>query len=95
MAVLLRLTVAPASREQFLELDARIGDALRESGGPPPGLMANIVHPDGAGFVITSVWRIQAEAEGWVEMGLRPLLADLGLAATEPRVSPVWSFARP
>jgi hypothetical protein len=53
------------------------------------------VHPDGAGFVITSVWRIQAEAEGWVEMGLRPLLADLGLAATEPRVSPVWSFARP
>jgi hypothetical protein len=94
LAVVLRLTVVPASRELFLELDTRVGQALMRSGGPPAALMANIVHPDGDGFVITSVWRTEAEAQTWVGTLLHPLLTELGLAA-KSEVRPVWSFARP
>jgi hypothetical protein len=95
VAILQRLTVEPASREQFLALDERIGQALARAGGPPSGLMATVVHPDGHGFVIAGVWRTEVDAERNLDDLLRPLLAEVGLVVARTTVSPVWSFARP
>ncbi len=53
MAVLLRLLVTSATRDQFNELDARVGQAMSDGGGPPPGLMSHVVYPEGDGFVVT------------------------------------------
>ena len=37
MAVVLRLTVSPATQEQFNVLDDRVGEAMMAAGGPPAG----------------------------------------------------------
>jgi hypothetical protein len=95
MAVLVHLTVTPATQEQFDELDARVGQAVSQAGGPPAGLMSHVVYPQGEGFVVAEVWRTQAEGEAYVDDVLRPLVAELGLTATKSTVRPVWSFARP
>lgn len=95
MAALLQILVAPATQEQFDELDVALGEAMGRAGGPPPGLMSHVVYPDGDGFVLADVWRQESEGRSWVDTVLRPLLADLGLAASETTVLPVWSFARP
>jgi len=52
MAVLLQLSVTSATRDQFDELDARVGQAMSEAGGPPPGLMSHVVYPEGDGFAV-------------------------------------------
>jgi hypothetical protein len=95
MAVLLQLSVTSASRDQFDELDARVGQGMAEAGGPPPGLMSHVVYPEGDGFAVSDVWRTEAEGLPYVDDVLRPLLAELHLTATETTVRPVWSFARP
>lgn len=95
MAVLLQLLVSVASREQFEELDARVGEAMDAAGGPPGGLMAHVVTPDGDGFVVVEVWRTEAEGLSYLDDVLRGLLAEMGLTAGEVMVRPVWSFARP
>lgn len=95
MAVLLQLAVAPSTRDQFNELDARVGHAMMQVGGPPAGLMSHVVYPDGDGFVIAEVWRGEAEGRPYLDNVLRPLLTDLGLAPGETVVRDVWSFAKP
>ena len=95
MAVLLELTVTPATREQFDQLDVRVGQSTMQAGGPPAGLMSHVVYPHGEGFVVADVWRTQAEGQPYVDEVLRPVLIELGLTATETTVLPVWSFARP
>ena len=95
MAVQLQLSVTSASRDQFDELDARVGQAMAEAGGPPPGLMSHVVHPEGDGFAVAEVWRTEAEGQSYLADVLRPLLAELQLTASETTVRPVWSFARP
>jgi hypothetical protein len=95
MAVLLQLTVRPATHEQFDQLDARVGQSMMQAGGPPAGLMSHVVHPQGDGFVVAEVWRTEAEGQPYVDEVLRPLLTELGLTATDSTVLPVWSFARP
>ena len=95
MAVLVDLTVTPATQEQFDQLDARVGQAMIQAGGPPAGLMSHVVYPQDEGFVVAEVWRTQAEGEPYVDEVLGPLLVELGLTATESTVRPVWSFARP
>ncbi len=60
MAVLLQLTVAPATQEQFNELDAAVGQSMMEAGGPPDGLMSHAVYPEGEGFIVAQVWRSEA-----------------------------------
>ncbi len=95
MAVLLQLTVAPATQEQFDQLDARVGQSMAEAGGPPAGLMSHVVYPRGEGFVVADVWRTESEGQPYVDEVLRPLLSELGLTATDSAVLPVWSFARP
>jgi hypothetical protein len=95
MAVLLHVTVTPATQEQFDQLDARVGQTMSQAGGPPAGLMSHVVYPHGEGFVVAEVWRTQAEGEPYVNEVLRPLVIDLGLTVTKSTVLPVWSFARP
>ncbi|GAB3927923.1 hypothetical protein GCM10029976_024840 [Kribbella albertanoniae] len=95
MAALLQLSVPSATRDQFDELDDRVGQAMATAGGPPPGLMAHVVHPEGDGFTITQVWRTEAEGLAYVDNVLHALLADLHLTPTETTIHPVWSFARP
>jgi hypothetical protein len=95
MAVLLQLLVTSATRDQFDELDARVGQAMSEAGGPPPGLMSHVVYPEGDGFVVAEVWRTEAEGLPYVDDVLRRLLAELHLTASETTARPVWSFARP
>jgi hypothetical protein len=95
MAVLLQLTVAPATRDQFNELDAKVGQSMMQAGGPPAGLMSHAVYPEGDGFVIAEVWRAEAEGQRYIDDVLRPLLAELALTSPASVVRPVWSFARP
>lgn len=95
MAVVLRLTVSPATREQFHLLEDRVVEAISAAGGPPGGLMSHVAYPEGEGFVLAGVWRSEAEGREYVDGGLRGLLADVGLTPGETDVAPVWSFARP
>ena len=95
MAVLVHLTVTPATQEQFDQLDARVGQAMSQAGGPPAGLMSHVVYPQDEGFVVAEVWRTQAEGQQYVDEVLGPLLTELGLTVAESTVLPVWSFARP
>jgi hypothetical protein len=57
--------------------------------------MAHAVYPEGDGFVISEVWRSEAEGSRYVDDVLRPLMSELALAAQGTEVRPVWSFARP
>ena len=95
MAVLLQLTVTPSTQDQFNELDARVGQAMMQAGGPPPSLMSHVVYAEGDGFVLAEVWGMESEGQSYVADVLRPLLAELGLTGNEISLRPVWSFARP
>lgn len=95
MAVLLQLSVTPATQDEFNELDAQVGEAMTQAGGPPAGLMSHAVYPEGDGFVIAEVWRSEAEGQSYLGNVLRPLLAEVGLSGQDIVVRPVWSFARP
>lgn len=95
MAVIVRLTVSPATQEQFHVLDDRVGGAMAAAGGPPAGLMSHVVYPEGQGFVVAGVWRSETEGRAYVDGRLRELVADADLIPVETDVVPVWSFARP
>jgi hypothetical protein len=95
MAVLLQLTVTTATRDQFDELDARVGQSMAQAGGPPAGLMSHVAYPERDGFVVAQVWRAETEGQPYFDEVLLPLLAELGLKTHESSVRPVWSFARP
>jgi len=94
MAVLLHLLVTSATRDQFNKLDARVGQAMSDGGGPPPGLMSHVVYPEGDGFVVAEVWSTESQGQPYLDDVLRPLLAEMDLTASETTVLPVWSFAR-
>ena len=95
MAVLLELSVTPATQDQFNELDAKVGQSMQQAGGPPAGLMSHAVYPDSEGFVIAEVWRAESEGRRYIDDVLRPLIDESGLPAQDTVVRPVWSFARP
>ena len=95
MAVVHRLTVSPATREQFNALDDRVGEAMTAAGGPPAGLMSHVVYPEGEGFVVAGVWRSEIEGRDYVDGRLRGLMAEVDLTPGETDVAPAWSFARP
>jgi hypothetical protein len=95
MAVLLQLTVAPATEDQFNELDAKVGESMRQAGGPPAGLMSHAVYPEDDGFIIAEVWRVESEGRHYIDDVLGPLLAESALTAQGHVVRPIWSFARP
>jgi len=95
MAVLVQLTITPATQPQFNELDAAVGQSMADAGGPPDGLMTHVVYPEGDGFVVAEVWRTESDGQHYVDDVLRPLVGGLGLTAKGTNVLPVWSFARP
>jgi hypothetical protein len=95
VAILLELSVSPASQEQYDDLDALVGQAMMEAGGPPAGLMSHVVCPQGDGFSLAQVWRTEAEGVEYLDAHLRPLLAQSGLTASQTTARPVWSFAAP
>ena len=95
MAVIVQFAVGPTTQEQFNEVDARVGQAMMEAGGPPAGLMSHVVYPQGDGCVVADVWRTEVEGRAYVDDVLRPLIADVGLIAHETTALPAWSFARP
>ena len=95
MAVLVQLKVTPATKQQFDELDAAVGQSMTDAGGPPDGLMSHVVYPEGDGFVVAEVWRTESAGQHYVDDVLRSLVGDLSLTATDTYVRPVWSFARP
>jgi hypothetical protein len=95
MAVLVQLTVTPATQPQFHELDAAVEQSMTGAGGPPDGLMSHVVYPEGDGFVVAEVWRTESAGRDFVDDVLRPLVGGVSLTATDTQVRPVWSFARP
>ena len=95
MAVLVQLTVTPATQQQFNELDAAVGQSMTDAGGPPDGLMSHVVYPQGDGYVVAEVWRTESDGQHYVDDVLRPLVGELSLTARDTDVRPVWSFARP
>ena len=95
MAVLVQLTVTPATQQQFNELDAAVGQSMTDAGGPPDGLMSHVVYPQGDGFVVAEVWRTESDGQHYVDNVLRQLVSELSLTAKDTNVRPVWSFARP
>ena len=95
MAVLVQLTVTPATQQQFNELDAAVGQSMADAGGPPDGLMSHVWYPEGDGFVVAEVWRSASDGQHYVDDVLRPLVGELSLTAMATHVRPVWSFARP
>ena len=95
MAVLVQLTVTPATQEQFHELDAAVEQSMQEAGGPPDGLMSHVAYPEGDGFVVADVWRSESDGRQYVDDVLRPLVGGVGLTASDTQVRAVWSFARP
>lgn len=95
MAVLLEFNVGVATQDQFNELDDRVGEAMMQAGGPPPGLLSHVVYPAGDGFIVAEVWRTEPEGRSYVTEVLRPIAEQLGLAPSDAHARPVWSFARP
>jgi len=95
MAVVLRLSVSPATQEEFNELDALVGRSMMAAGGPPDGLMSHVVYPEGEGFVVAEVWRTEAEGQAYVNGVLRPLVTEVGLSPGQTTMLAAWSFARP
>ena len=79
MAVLLPLLVTNATQNEFNELDASVGRAMTAAGGPPPGLMSHVVYPEGDGFIVAEVWRVESEGHRYLNEVLRPRLAEIGL----------------
>jgi hypothetical protein len=56
--------------------------------------MSHVVYPEGDGFIVAEVWRVESEGHRYLNEVLRPLLAKMGLTGNETSARPVWSFAR-
>lgn len=95
MTIVVELLVPQASRAEADEFDAAMERAMMERGGPPAGLMMHLARPDGDGVLLVNVWRTEAEMSAYYDEVILPRLADAGLEAAAPTVSPVWTFARP
>ena len=68
---------------------------MPRAGGPPAGLMAHMVRPDGEGFVIIGVWRSEPEMRQFNESVVLPGLDEVSLVPGESTVWPLWGFAAP
>jgi len=95
VAIVVETPVRSASRVQHDLLEERLMAAMRDQGGPPAGLMAQVNRPDEDGFLMIGVWRSEPEMRTFYESTLLPLLAAIGLQAEGQTVWPVWTFAKP
>lgn len=95
MAVIVRIVIDSASQDDHNRLGGAVEARLHDQDGPPDGLMVHVGWPDGDGFVIVEAWRTEELFRRYQEHLLEPSLAEAGLVAGEPEVSPAWSIARP
>ncbi len=82
-------------RAQAEQFGAAIEGAMAQRGGPPDGLMVHLTRPQGDGFILTNVWRSEAEMRPFYDEVVLPALAEAGLEPEESSVSPAGAFARP
>jgi hypothetical protein len=57
--------------------------------------MVHLTRPQGDGFILTNVWRSEAEMRPFYDAVVLPALAEAGLEPEESSVSPAGAFARP
>jgi len=76
-------------------LEEAINTNIGRAGGPAPGLMAHIGHPDGDDLLIVEVFNNEASFHAWWADVIAPAIASIGLVAGEHDIRPLWSFARP
>lgn len=95
MAVFAQTRVRGGRREDMEHVEAQVETTMMSAGGPPPGLMAVVVYPDGDDWILSEVWRSEAEMRDWLDSVVLPAVAATGRSVDETVVSPVWSFARP
>ncbi|WP_203335383.1 hypothetical protein [Nocardioides limicola] len=92
MAVAVEMVLV-GTREQHDALDADMGEALMERGGPPPGLVVHLARPTEGGFVFLDVWRTEAQARQFLDEVLLPTIGRAGLGSPTPTITPVWGMA--
>lgn len=95
MAVVVRTVVSDVDRAMHDRLEQAIGANIGRAGGPAPGLMVHIGHPDGDSLVIVEVFNNQESFHPWWAEVVAPAIASLDLTAGPHDIRPVWSFARP
>ena len=95
MAIVVETLVRRASKDDADRLDDSVNAAIGEMGGPPAGLMVHLTRPEGDGFLLSEVWRTEADMRSFYEDVILPKLADAGLEPLEPVISPVWVLADP
>ncbi|MDF2967351.1 MAG: hypothetical protein K0Q93_1129 [Nocardioidaceae bacterium] len=95
MAIVVDTRVPRASKDDADRLDESVNAAIAEMGGPPAGLMVHLTRPEGDGFLLSDVWRSEADMRPFYADVILPKLADAGLEPQEPVISPVWVLARP
>jgi hypothetical protein len=95
MAVVGQFRVESGVQSDHEALDAVVSAAIDRDGGPPAGLMAHLVRPEGEGFVVLQVWRSESEMRRYHESVVTPALDQLNLVSAEWKVWPLWGFAVP
>ncbi len=95
MAVVVRTVVSNVDRPTHDRLEQEIGANIARAGGPHPGLMAHVGHPDGDSLVIVEVFNNEESFQAWWAEVIAPAIASTGLTSREHDIRPVWSFARP
>jgi hypothetical protein len=95
VAVIVRTMVEGIDQAAHDQLEQAIGANIERAGGPAPGLMVHVGHPDGDGLVIVEVFNNEESFHAWWADVIAPAIASLGLRSGPHDVRPVWSFARP
>lgn len=95
MAILVRTSIEPADQYGHDRFDEVVQAVIAREGRPPEGLMVHLSHPSGDGFVTVDVWRSEDAFHSWWNGVMEPALAEVGLAAREQEIHPVWRYARP
>ena len=95
MAIVVRTSIEPADQYGHDRLDEVVEAGIARRGRPPEGLMVHLSHPSGDGFVTIDVWRSEDAFRSWWNDVMEPAVAEVGLAAREQEIRPVWGLARP
>jgi hypothetical protein len=95
MAIVVRTMVDTVDRATHDRLEDAINASIGRAGGPAPGLMVHIGHPDGDGLAIVEIFNSEASFHTWWADVIAPAIASVGLTAGPHDIRPVWSYARP
>ena len=87
MAVLVIMDIEGATREQYAQVDALLGQVTADNA--PPGLISHSAGETDTGFLVIDVWENPEIMQASFEQVLAPALAQAGVPQMEPRVMPV------